>query len=74
MLFTSNSDNLTDLLGPCFSLRLPFSDRGHIWQPADEHNAILAAITSGNARAARKAMEQHLLSAAGRVGIDFVQP
>jgi len=57
-----------------FSLRLPFSDRGHIWQPADEHNAILAAITSGNARAARKAMEQHLLSAAGRVGIDFVQP
>lgn len=56
------------------SLRLPFADRSHIWQPADEHNAILAAITAGNASAARKAMQQHLLSAAGRVGITFTKP
>lgn len=56
------------------SLRLPFADRSRIWQPADEHNAILAAIAAGNAGAARKAMQQHLLSAAGRVGIRFIQP
>ncbi|MBL8470923.1 MAG: FadR family transcriptional regulator [Rhodocyclaceae bacterium] len=56
------------------SLRLPFADRSQIWQPADEHNAILAAVAAGNAKAARKAMEQHLLSAAGRVGIRFTQP
>lgn len=57
-----------------YSLRLPFADRGHIWQPADEHNLILAAVAAGNAAAARKAMQQHLLSAAGRVGIRFTQP
>ncbi|MFC5300566.1 FadR/GntR family transcriptional regulator [Azospira restricta] len=56
------------------SLRLPFADRSQIWQPADEHNAILAAVAAGNAGAARKAMQQHLLSAAGRVGIRFIQP
>lgn len=57
-----------------YSLRLPFADRSHIWQPADEHNVILAAVAAGNAAAARKAMQQHLLSAAGRVGIRFLQP
>lgn len=57
-----------------YSLRLPFADSSHIWQPADEHAAILAAIAAGNAASARKAMQQHLLSAAGRVGIRFVQP
>ncbi|WP_298399443.1 FCD domain-containing protein [uncultured Azonexus sp.] len=57
-----------------YSLRLPFADRSHIWQPADEHNAILAAVAAGNASAARKAMQQHLNSAAGRVGITFVKP
>lgn len=57
-----------------YSLRLPFADRSHIWQPADEHNAILAAIASGNPAAARKAMQQHLSSAAGRVGITFTKP
>jgi len=57
-----------------YSLRLPFADRSHIWQPADEHNVILAAIAAGNPVAARKAMQQHLISAAGRVGITFTQP
>jgi len=57
-----------------YSLRLPFADRNHIWQPADEHNVILAAVAAGNAAAARKAMQQHLLSAAGRVGITFTKP
>ena len=53
---------------------LPFADRSHLWHPADEHNVILAAIAAGNAAAARKAMQQHLRSAAGRVGIRFTQP
>jgi GntR family transcriptional repressor for pyruvate dehydrogenase complex len=57
-----------------YSLRLPFADRSHIWHPADEHNVILAAVAAGNAVAARKAMQQHLLSAAGRVGISFTKP
>ena len=57
-----------------YSLRLPFADRSHIWQPADEHNVILAAVAAGNGPAARKAMQKHLLSAAGRVGIKFPQP
>lgn len=57
-----------------YSLRLPFADRSHIWHPADEHNVILAAVAAGNAAAARKAMQQHLRSAAGRVGIRFTQP
>lgn len=57
-----------------YSLRLPFADRSHVWQPADEHNVILAAVAAGNAVAARKAMQQHLLSAAGRVGIRFTKP
>ncbi len=57
-----------------YSLRLPFADRRHIWQPSDEHAAILAAVESGDVSAARKAMQQHLLAAAGRVGIRFTQP
>ncbi|HXE37784.1 MAG TPA: FCD domain-containing protein, partial [Azonexus sp.] len=57
-----------------YSLRLPFADRSRIWQPADEHNVILSAVAAGNAVAARKAMQQHLLSAAGRVGITFTKP
>lgn len=57
-----------------YSLRLPFADRSHLWQPADEHAAILAAVTAGNPVTARLAMQQHLFSAAGRVGIQFTQP
>lgn len=57
-----------------YSLRLPFADRGRIWQPADEHQDILAAIAAGDPDQARLAMQQHLISSAGRVGIQFVQP
>ncbi len=57
-----------------FSLRLPFADRSHIWQTADEHRAIVDAIQSGNAEQARHAMQQHLLAAARRVGISFTPP
>ncbi len=57
-----------------YSLRLPFADRSHLWQPADEHAAILAAVSAGNAAAARAAMARHLDSAAGRVGIRFSHP
>lgn len=57
-----------------YSLRLPFADRSHLWQPADEHAAILAAVSAGDAAAARVAMARHLDSAAGRVGIRFSHP
>jgi GntR family transcriptional repressor for pyruvate dehydrogenase complex len=57
-----------------YSLRLPFADRSHIWQPVDEHQAILDAVLAGDANAARRAMQQHLLAAAGRIGISFLQP
>ena len=57
-----------------YSLRLPFADRDHVWQPVDEHDAILAAVVAGEAAAARAAMQQHLLSAAARVGIRFIPP
>jgi GntR family transcriptional repressor for pyruvate dehydrogenase complex len=57
-----------------YSLRLPFADRSHLWKPADEHASILAAVFSGDAAAACRAMQQHLVSAAGRVGIRFAQP
>lgn len=57
-----------------FSLRLPFADRQHIWQPADEHQAIADAIVAGDATSASRAMQDHLLAAANRVGISFTQP
>ncbi|MBT0961762.1 FadR/GntR family transcriptional regulator [Denitromonas iodatirespirans] len=57
-----------------FSLRLPFADRQHVWQPADEHQAIVDAIVAGDAAQARRAMQTHLLAASQRVGIAFVQP
>lgn len=57
-----------------YSLRLPFSDRGHLWHPVDEHNAILAAVAAGDAATARKAMQKHLRSAAHRIGIEFSRP
>ncbi len=57
-----------------FSLRLPFADRKHIWQPVDEHQAILDAIVAGDSEKARRTMQQHLLAASNRVGISFTQP
>jgi GntR family transcriptional repressor for pyruvate dehydrogenase complex len=57
-----------------FSLRLPFADRENIWQPADEHQAIAEAIVAGDAATASRAMQDHLLAAANRVGISFTQP
>lgn len=55
------------------SLRLPFANAENIWAPADEHHAILAAITAGDSAAARRAMRAHLDAAANRVGIHFVK-
>ena len=49
-------------------------DRQHIWQTFDEHQLILDAIVAADAAAARRAMQQHLLAAANRVGLSFVQP
>ena len=57
-----------------FSLRLPFSDRAHIWQPFNEHQNIFEAVAAGDAKSARKAMQHHLLAAANRIGISFLQP
>lgn len=52
------------------SLRLPFSDPGGVWAPADEHRHIIAALSAGDAAAAAAAMRAHLSAAARRVGID----
>jgi GntR family transcriptional repressor for pyruvate dehydrogenase complex len=53
------------------SLRLPFSNPSGIWEPADEHRRIIAAILAGDAAAAGSAMRDHLSAAARRVGIAF---
>lgn len=55
-------------------LRLPFAKPGSIWEPADEHRQILAAIATGDGPAAGAAMRTHLLTAARRVGIDLAPP
>lgn len=56
------------------SLRLPFADHSRIWEPAEEHRAIAAAISAGDADGARLAMQTHLLQTASRAGISFQQP
>ena len=56
------------------SLRLPFADHSRIWEPAEEHRAIAAAISAGDADGARAAMQVHLLHTAARAGISFLQP
>ena len=53
------------------SLRLPFSNPSGMWEPADEHRRIIAAILAGDAAAAASAMRDHLYAAARRVGIAF---
>ncbi|WP_043237517.1 FadR/GntR family transcriptional regulator [Stutzerimonas azotifigens] len=53
------------------SLRLPFSNAAGLWEPADEHHAILAALRAGDADAAESAMRIHLRAAARRTHIDF---
>jgi len=53
------------------SLRLPFSNPGGIWEPADEHREILAAIDTGDAAATAAAMRRHLAAAARRVGLEL---
>jgi len=52
-------------------LRLPFAKPGSIWEPADEHRAILNALAARDAAAAGAAMRTHLLTAASRVGLDL---
>lgn len=57
-----------------YSLQLPFANPKSIWEPADEHLAVIEAITRHDPAAARQAMQTHLLRAAARVGIRFYQP
>lgn len=57
-----------------YSLRLPFADRSRIWQPVDEHQAILDAVVAGRAEQACAAMQRHLLAASNRIGITFTKP
>lgn len=57
-----------------YSLQLPFANPGNIWEPADEHLAVIDAIAKHEPAAARTAMQTHLLRAAARVGIRFYQP
>lgn len=56
------------------SLRLPFSRSASIWEPADEHRRIIAAIFAGDAPAAAAAMHAHLGGASRRIGIDYHPP
>src|SRR5450830_16568 len=56
------------------SLRLPFADHARIWEPAEEHRVIAAAISAGDADGARTAMQTHLLHTAARAGISFLLP
>ncbi len=56
------------------SQRLPFADHSRIWETAEEHRAIAAAISAGDAEGARAAMQRHLLQTAARAGIEFLQP
>ena len=57
-----------------YSLRLPFANAQRIWEPVDEHRQIIRAIADRDALAAQRAMQTHLLRAAARIGIRFVQP
>ncbi|WP_144140136.1 FadR/GntR family transcriptional regulator [Paraburkholderia sp. BCC1884] len=61
-------DRITD------SVRRPFSNRERVDEPAAEHRAIAAAICARDPAAAMLAMQTHLLNAAARIGISFVQP
>ena len=58
----------------CDAERLPFADHSRIWETAEEHRAIAAAISAGDAEGARAAMQRHLLQTAARAGIEFLQP
>ena len=61
-------DRITD------SVRRPFSNRARVGEPAAEHRAITAAICNRDPAAAKLAMQTHLLNAAARIGITFIQP
>lgn len=52
-------------------LRLPFADNSRIWDTADEHAAVLAALQQRAPQAAYLAMQQHLQCAAQRIGLSF---
>jgi GntR family transcriptional regulator, transcriptional repressor for pyruvate dehydrogenase complex len=56
------------------SLRLPFADPAGVWAPADEHRAVLAAITARDAQGAQAAMQTHLARAAARIGLVLELP
>jgi GntR family transcriptional repressor for pyruvate dehydrogenase complex len=51
------------------SLRLPFAETTLIWDPLDEHEAVLAAIRRHDTHAAYQAMLRHLQCAAARIGL-----
>lgn len=55
-----------------YSLRLPFADPGGTWAPAEEHHAVLAAICAGDAAVAHATMTRHLMHAAARIGLSFI--
>lgn len=57
-----------------YSLRLPFGGADGIWAPVDEHRAVLHAIHTADADAARAAMAHHLVRAAARIDMTFAAP
>jgi DNA-binding FadR family transcriptional regulator len=57
-----------------YSLRLPFANSKGIWETADEHRAVIKAIVAHNLPAARLSMQTHLLRAAARADVRFINP
>lgn len=56
------------------SRQVAFADPVHLREPIDEHEAIVTAMASGSAKAARKAMRNHICRAAGRGGVQLEIP
>ncbi|SDI31300.1 FadR/GntR family transcriptional regulator [Propionivibrio dicarboxylicus] len=57
-----------------YSLQLPFANPKSIRETADEHRAVIGAMTARDPAGARRAMQTHLVRAAARIGIRFFQP
>ncbi len=51
------------------SQQVPMLERGRLAETAREHRSIADAFRSGNPETVRRAMEQHIIGAAGRAGI-----
>lgn len=53
------------------SRSLPFANHSRVWEPIVEHEAILRAFQARDPAKASAAMQDHVIRAAGRVGVGF---